>query len=265
MTFDIPAYLGPTDEESYVPEYTGPTDSVSYANALSVRLRDSPETVRGWRLVSISFSCIPDACYPPDWAIVNAARENDPDLIYMVARWTFRPEGARSDGGQTQTFTRHALGRHVPVPAADKELFHVEMPADATFPVPNQLDRMLPDFDEEIVPSYGALEWDVYWNPWVQLSDKEFRQRYVVAPQERAAKEKQAVLIEMEYRRREAQKFWNKCLENVADWEIDQWIEKNRLAKAAHLRRERAARRAHNARLKAERGAPKLILDLGGH
>lgn len=248
-----------------IPEYLGPTDNVSFSNAISVPLRDSPETVRGWRLAGLYFSCVPDPCYPPDPAILRAARESDPDLIYMVVRWVFKPEASRSDGGIPQVFTRHALGRHVTHPAAGKELFFVDMPAYADFAAPNQLDRILPDFDDETVPAYAPLEWDAYWAPWTQLTAKEFRARFVEGPKERYAREKAAVQLEIEGRRREAQKFWDKCLENVPDWEISQYIEKNRLRRAAILRKERAARTAHVKRERASIGPPKLTFDLGGH
>lgn len=248
-----------------IPEYLGPTDELDYTQGLSVPIRDSPETVRGWRLVALTFSTIPDPVYPPDMAIIEAAQELDPDLRYLCCRWVFKPEAARSDGATQYVHVRHALGRYVEVPAADKELFFVERAADDHRPAPNQLDRILPDFSDEVVPEYAPLTWDVAWQPWVQLTPEQLRARYVTAPQERHAREKAEIEAEIAGRRREAQKFWDRCLENVADWEIDQYIAKNRLAKAEQMRRQRAARRAIAERARKERAITSLTFDLGGH
>lgn len=261
--FDIPSFLG--NDESYTPDYSGPVESLDYTQGLSVRLRDSPETVRGWRLVALRFSTIPDPCYPPDWAIIRAAQESDPDLRYLCCRWIFKPEAARADGSQERVFTRHALGRYVKHPASDKELFFVERAADDHEPAPNQLDRILPDFDNEIVPPYAPLTWDVAWHPWVQLSAAQFRERYIEAPKRKHEAEKRAVQEEMAGRRKEAQKFWDKCLETVSDSEIANWIGQQRMAKAERLRAQRRAIAARKERARQSRKIAPLMFDLGGH
>ncbi len=252
MSFDIPEYMGPREEDSYT-------------NALSVPIRDSPENVRGWRLVGIYLSCVPDAAYPPDWNIIRAAQEMDPDLRYLCARWVFKPEAKYSHGSQPQVFVRHALGRYVRHPQSEKQLFFVDRVADDHYPAPNQLDRILPDFDDEIVPPYAALCWDVYWQPWVQLTKKQFKQRFIDAPVERVRREKMALAIEMAGRQREAQKFWDRCLENISDVEWKQWLGKQRLKEKTHRAQQMSAKKAIAAQKRREAKAPKLTFDLGGH
>lgn len=217
-----------------------------------------PDKPVGWRFHGMHYSAIPDPELYVDPKIVSLVRRHvDPNFVPLVVKWVFQPPVDRTDSEKLLVFKRHGLASLVPYPKTNKVLFHVEMPSDARFPVPNQLDEILmrewnPEnfstihhksiaFPGEYVP----FTWEIFHNPRVFLTTKQLRERFLTKPKERLERDRARLAEEMVRMDLEAEKWAKKQFDKLSDSEIEAWLRRLR-ARVPVRYRDRTRRRAYS-------------------
>ncbi len=237
------AYI-PTDPTSHTEKIRASV--VAYAAAVEEALgigyeaKDSPHTAPGWRFLGIEYTAIDDPAYPKDPAVTEALRRIDQGkgvLVPLWARWKFlSPRGQGTE--RVVVFGRHAIGRYINDPRSWRAPFPCEMPPNADFQAPNQLDRDLlgaPDPTASDLPgAYVPWDWRLVYEPHARMSAKDLKKKYiedVIARREEAMRK---AVEEEGYIRRQFQPFWDKLLGRVSEVEL---MEAER--KRAYLRRQK--------------------------
>lgn len=120
---------------------------------------DSIANAPGWRIIGDDFfTCIPpvDACADP--AITRLIRSISPEAIPIWRKQLYLPPGEQT---RTILAVHHGIATYVSNPRGMRRLFHVEMPAHAKHPRPNQLECI---FERNNPTDFGApgifLPWD---------------------------------------------------------------------------------------------------------
>jgi hypothetical protein len=124
-------------------------------------LADSPHTATGYRIVydemgrTDHYSCVPpvDSSVIPHPSVLRAIHEFDPSLIVLWRKQRYLPPSATESSMEIHTHL--ALARHVRTPRRELILFNVEMPANATHPVPNELILIWEAFDKRFFHEGG--------------------------------------------------------------------------------------------------------------
>lgn len=112
---------------------------------LGYEVADSPHTAPGWRVVGEDFyTCVEPVQCPLDPKWVRQVHEFDPGAVFMWRKQQYLPPGA----AQPVTVTHNALGRYVPTPRRELQLFYVEMPDRPTHQKPNELVIVWERFDD---------------------------------------------------------------------------------------------------------------------
>lgn len=196
------------------------------------KVRDNPENAPGWRFFGSTYSCIPDPELPWDPDLVEAIRENDPGFIPLTVYSLY----LSSPDYASQFYVvvkRHAAGRFVPRPKAEKTPFYVRMPRDADFPVPNQIDDIFHEGPRDeggpyVRGGFCPLDWSLYWSPLVELTQEELRQLHIDDPDAQAAAEQASLQEELFYAQQEINRVWDKALEKMSDKDIDDFLGRQR-------------------------------------
>jgi hypothetical protein len=203
------------------------------APALERPVRDSFHTAPGWREVAFELTCSPDPAHPWDPEVVKAIWRFDSGLVPMWVNWVFAPPG--DDAGRV-VFGRHVLGRYEPHRKGDAPEFRVQMPTmpcqGIKFERPNVLELVLmmptntqypdaPDLPGDYIPfNWAIVEWLRERYKASQKGGKEIARDYINAQREATEKAQAARDDEMEYRRKDLEKYVNKKLEQVSEVEL---------------------------------------------
>jgi hypothetical protein len=144
---------------------------VDSAPTLSVPIRDTAESAPGWRYLGETYSCIPDAVYPWDPAVVRAIREFCSDAVPISIRSVWK--SSRLDGEpRTMVIVRHGLARSIRDPIAPIHHFDCIMPSTPVsggvrLPKPNYIE--LNWYDKEVRPwgydlpgAYLPFDWELH-------------------------------------------------------------------------------------------------------
>lgn len=208
------------------------------APTVSLPIRDSIDTARGYRMIDELWTCIPDAVYPWDADNLQMIREFAPDTIPLWRLSVFFAPNTR----KVVVFGRHALGRHISRPGYDLSPFECSMPTmpclGISFPRPNKIwfvhegnrNRDYPDipgtylpFDSSIVHRARASVADL-----PSLSDREVRERLkqemVLDVVEERSKRKAALQDDWEQREKDFAPYAQKLIDQISDSEMDQWM-----------------------------------------
>lgn len=158
--------------------------------SFSVPIGDSDYTAPGWLFLGEFYSCVPDAEYPWDPAVVRALREFCPDAIPIIIRsvWQWSNYGELGHLAEPIILKRHGLARSIRDPILPIHNFHCEMPCT---PYPGLLipGRDLADcrpnyievnwYDKEIRPhgfdlpgAYLPFDWEFFHS--LRRCDEEF-------------------------------------------------------------------------------------------
>lgn len=132
---------------------------------LRYTVADSIHTAPGWRIlcdsggVSDFHTCVEPVDRPMDPVWRREVHSFDPTAIFLWRKQLYLPPG------QTQPVMvcHNALGRYVPVPNRELQLFYVEMPESAKHPRPNELLWVWEKFDDCLMYEGGPgayMPWD---------------------------------------------------------------------------------------------------------
>lgn len=181
--------------------------------------------------------------------VVEAVRRFWPNMTPLRKLWRWRsPRGA--DRQFEVTLVYHVLASHLPHPHVEHTKFYVEMPSDADFPVPNQLDMELfrgtNSWGNPSLPGDPVrLDWSVYPVIRMRYDDrmtaKERIRRYIleVLERERVAHEKD--LDELDYELKSPNKFFREKLAQISDVETREYQNYCRWAREQALKEKQAA------------------------
>lgn len=127
--------------------------------ALSYTPADTIASAPGWRIVQDDFyTCIAPADLPADPGVTRAIQAFCPNAIPIWRKQLYLPPGEQT---RTILSVHHGIATYVPTAKVGRRLFHVEMPANAKHPQPNQLEMI---FERTDPTDFGApgifLPWD---------------------------------------------------------------------------------------------------------
>src|SRR3972149_6389652 len=101
------------------------------APTFTAPIRDSEATAPGWRFLGETYSCIPDAVYPWDPAVILAVREFCPDAMPILIRTVW--QSSLLDGKpRPMALVRHGIARAIRDPISPVHSFYCHMPSTPT-------------------------------------------------------------------------------------------------------------------------------------
>ena len=189
---------------------------------------------KGWQEVGLFFTCKPNVEHPWNPNIIKAIWEFDPRVIPCWVNWVFLAPPEDSDAGREVVFGRHVLALHIEDPQADIDEFPCEMPImpcqGIKFKKPNKLVSILmkPNGKNDLPGEYLEMDWPVV--EWLRSrfvreeSAKELASTFINSAREEYNRRKAQLSDDMEYRRRDLQKFVNSKLANVSEVEIKEYL-----------------------------------------
>lgn len=189
-------------------------------------MADSPLTAPGWKELNIEYTCVPDAMYPWDPAILKKINEFDPGATPLWVRWTF----LSPDNTEVVTFGRHAIGRYKSTLTVDVPQIKVKgMPKNAKFKKPNLIEFTWMDQPDGDLPGkYRAFDSRLLAHCRRNYSVKSSNQMKREMHAEIDYRKQQAVQreIEQEYRQRELDKYTAKKLAQMSEVEMKEVFSK---------------------------------------
>ena len=201
------------------------------APSISVPVRDTAESAPGWRFLGEAYSCIPDAVYPWDPAVVRAIREFCPDVVPMTIRTVWK--SSRLDGEpRTMVLVRHSIARAIRDPICPIHRFHCEMPSTGVSGVrltrPNYIE--LNWYDKEVRPwgfdlpgEYLPFDWELYESLRLAYVDSlmpdELSEHLFSPYQARQNRRKKHNREERAYRNQDIQEYTSRKMECVSELE----------------------------------------------
>jgi hypothetical protein len=198
--------------------------------ALSYTPADTIANAPGWRIIGQDFyTCIPPVDLPADSGVTRAIRAFCPNAIPIWRKQLYLPPGEQT---RTVLSVHHGIATYVETPRLSRRLFHVEMPAHADHPTPNQLEMV---FERPDPSDIGAPGLFLPWNNQVYLylranyrddmtsnsSILDVIIRRSAENKERARKSHEA---EEEYRQRNLQKRLDRIFENMPSDAYKQYV-----------------------------------------
>lgn len=200
-----------------------------------------PTTIKGWRELGVSYTCVPDTLYPWDPTVLKMIWDFAPDTIPIWVQWVFQVPLEDADSYREVVFGRHALGRRIVIPNAPLPELKVTMPTmpvlGVTFDKPNSIWFVhdgAPDPRSSALPG-GYLGFDdtildrakqsVIGRNMTQKEFEEYMwERYVLAPQRRAEARKAAIEDDLAYRGADFEKYAKKQIERISDVEAKEYL-----------------------------------------
>jgi hypothetical protein len=179
-----------------------------------------------WKLKGYTLSAVADPIYPYDPAVLDAIHEFWPEAVYLRRLWIYERQG------KPYRFMRHALGSYLWNPRTAKPGFRVEMPVDATFPVPTQIELTLSTEAKPFHPvmpgEFVEWSWATYHYVRSVYDDQHTpEQRYEMIVQRRLDEEerqKGKLAQEWEYIKNQDRKYEQRCLDALSDVEIAEYL-----------------------------------------
>jgi hypothetical protein len=208
------------------------------APTVSVPLRDSIDTARGYRQIDEVWTCIPDSMYPWDPEVLKSIREFAPDTVPLWRLSVFFAPNTRN----IVVFGRHALGRHIEQPGYDLTPFRCSMPTmpcqGVSFKRPNKVwfvHEGVRNKDFQDVPgTYLPFDFGLAHRAresvgnLPSLSEQEFRRvmmrEMVDGVLEERERRRAELADDFEERRKEFAPYAQKLIDRVSDVEIDEWM-----------------------------------------
>jgi hypothetical protein len=195
---------------------------------------DVPSRPRGWRLIDVTYSCVPDAVYPWDPAVLRAIWEFDPEVVPVWEKWIFMPPLDDSSSDEVLVVGRHCVARHKPTLVNEAYPFLCEMPTmpcqGVVFQRPNVLEFVLADGNKEEGTDLPGpyVAWD--WNLWRLLRElynpctdgQKLGEEYIEREVQRREASKKSVRDDLRARDEDWRKHEKKRLEKISDVE---WAE----------------------------------------
>lgn len=199
---------------------------------IRIPIRDSFNTVRGWRWLGITYEVAGGDPYK-DPAITSAIRIFDPDMIPMTVRESFLSP-ADEGAPRTEVFVRHALGRYIATPHYQHEPFACSTPPGYTGKIPNQIDlvwcgKVFGQYDprgRDLPGPFLPWDWRLHdfvqaaWNWHKNHTVEEMKRRFIHEPIERQEAAFKKRREEQLYQLRDIQKFVTKLLSRLGEPEI---------------------------------------------
>lgn len=199
--------------------------------AFSIPIHDSPETAPGWRFITEIYSCIPDAAYPWDPAIVRAIREFCPDAQPISIRTVWK-SSALDGNVQTMVLLRHGIARAVRDPIAPIHSFYCHMPSTPrsihlsrpNYIEVNWYDKQIRPWGYDLPGAYLPFDWEFYKSLRTAYIDNllpEELSDHLVNPfiARRELRRKQ-IREEQEYIDRDVQSYQQRRLDRASDQEL---------------------------------------------
>lgn len=193
---------------------------------------------KGWQEKGLYFTCKPNVAHPWNPSVVKAIWEFDPRIVPCWVNWVFLAPPEDANAGQEVVFGRHVLALHIEDPEAEIDDFPCEMPAmpcqGISFKKPNKLVSILMHKNEknDLPGDYIEFDWPIV--EWLRArfvreqSAKELAREYVNSVREGYNRRKAQLADDMEYRRRDLQKFVDSKLANVSEVEIKNYLLRKR-------------------------------------
>lgn len=136
----------------------------------SMPLRDSVTRAPGWLFAGEQYTCVPDAQYPWDPAVVKAIREFCPDAQPILIKSLWQRSWSESSPLDTMMLVRHGIARSVRDPIQRPHYFQCEMPSVKTgvsLTRPNYIevnwyDRENRPWGHDLPGSYLPFDWELY-------------------------------------------------------------------------------------------------------
>jgi hypothetical protein len=134
----------------------------------SMPLRDTATRAPGWLFVGEHYSCIPDAQYPWDPAVVKAIQEFCPDAVPILIKSLWQRSWSETSPLDHMQLVRHGIARCVRDPLMATHQFYCEMPANHDGRVPNYIevnwyDRANRPWGHDLPGEYLPFDWELYY------------------------------------------------------------------------------------------------------
>lgn len=151
------------------------------SHTISVPVGSGDYDAPGWLHLGNYFSCVPDAQYPWDPAVLRAIRVFCPDAVPILVRSVFQWSNYNELGhlGEPMILVRHGMARAVRDIGIVEHPFHCEMPIHAPpgFRIPgrtlaacrpNQIwdvwhDKQIRPWSQDMPGLYLPFDWDYYY------------------------------------------------------------------------------------------------------
>lgn len=207
---------------SWIAEQQKRVDAIKATRVAPIYMRppaDSPLNAPGWKELSIKYTCVPDAAYPWDPAIVKAIQVFDPGFAPIWVRWTF----LSPDNTEIVTFGRHAFGRYRELQKDVPTLRIEAMPLNAFFKKPNIIEKVwMGQSDSDLPGPYQPFDATLYnfcrRNYCVKSSREMIADMHAEIERDKLKKINNE--IELEYRQRELDKYTSKKLAQMSEVEM---------------------------------------------
>jgi hypothetical protein len=179
---------------------------------VEIPVADSIYTAPGWRVIGDDhYTAVPPVDCPADPGVTRAIRQFWPDAVPIWRKQRYLPPGERS---VEVVVSHHGIATYQAHPKAMRRLFHVEMPAGAKGPAPNQLEAI---FEH---PNYADIGGPGLFLPWDNrlymcvrgnyrddnTSTADVFERALTAQEERQKRERKARDDDFAYRRKHLEK-----------------------------------------------------------
>lgn len=199
--------------------------------AYEMPVADSPYTAPGYRILGDDFyTCVKPADCPDDPGVTRAIRMFWPDAIPIWRKQRYLPPGERST---EIVATHHGIATYVAHPKSSRRLFHVEMPANAKHPQPNQLECI---FERPNLAEMGGPGEFLPWNNQVLLcvrgnyrsdmvSSAEVFEKMAARQRAQYDRAKKSADEDFAYRRRTMEKRIQKTLETLTERDFREYQE----------------------------------------
>lgn len=173
------------------------------------------------------YTCVAPPGFDQAPEVIAAIREFDPGAIplFRVRRWRF-PDG------HEENVVHHALGRYLPWPRFLRRELPVLLPMDWRGDAPNFLDVV---FEDDNTLEYkrggpgGYIPWDWGVYDWCRFQyDKTTLEAWIRRTEAKAAREKrehEALVAELEYRKKQIEPWLLKQSERITESDWRQYLE----------------------------------------
>ena len=200
------------------------------APEITVPIRDSFHTARGWREVGQIYTLAENAAYPRPKAITKLIHEFDRGVIPGGILWVFRSPSDES-GETDEAFYRHCIFRHVHSEHAHTFNPELQIPGSYKGPTPNFLDCIL----QGRVPDPRGYDLPFNMVPWDEALVAQLRREYMddnkagmQAFVDRVVKSDamsaEARREEQRYINDDLQRYVNKKLETISDVDAKEYM-----------------------------------------